>query len=104
MSGSLNISTSELNSVGNNISSVAADVRSIYTNMNSTIDAVTSNDSWSGEASKSFLEKFNSIKPSFEKHLEELEALGPALNTSSNTYSDAEAENVSKIHQFNEYK
>lgn len=104
MNGSLSINTGELNTVGNNISEVASQVRAIYTSMRNTIDQVTSNDSWRGEASKSFLDRFDSIRPSFEKHLEELEALGPALSKSSTTYSDAEAENVSSIHQFNDYK
>ncbi|MBR2828716.1 MAG: WXG100 family type VII secretion target [Bacilli bacterium] len=102
MTGSLNISTGELNTVGNNISSVASDVRGIYTTMCSTINQVTSNQAWNSEASKSFVEQFDQIRPSFEKHLEELEALGPSLNQTSNSYADAEQENVSNINKFND--
>jgi len=101
MTGSLNISTGELNTVGNNISSVASDVRGIYTTMCSTISQLTSNQAWNSEASKAFTEQFDQIRPSFEKHLEQLESLGPSLNQTSNSYSDAEQENVGNINKFN---
>ena len=95
MNGNLNVDTSALNTVGRN---VANDVRSIFSQMQATVDQVTSNDSWSGEASRAFLEKFNNIKPRLETHLQQLEALGPAVNQTATSYSDAEADNVGMMH------
>ena len=98
MNGNLNVDTSELNTVGRNFTNVANDVRSIFSQMQATVDQVTSNDSWSGEASRAFLEKFNNIKPRLETHLQQLEALGPAVNQTATSYSDAEADNVGMMH------
>lgn len=98
MNGNLNVDTSTLNSVGNNFSTVASDVRGIFTEMIRIIEQVTSHESWTGEASRTFLEKFNGVKPTFEKHLQELEDLGPAVNQTATNYSDTEAENVGMMH------
>ena len=98
MNGNLNVDTSALNTVGRNCTNVANDVRSIFSQMQATVDQVTSNDSWSGEASRAFLEKFNNIKPRLETHLQQLEALGPAVNQTATSYSDAEADNVGMMH------
>ena len=69
MSGTLNVDTGSLNGVGNSISDVAAQVRDIYTKLQNTINAVTANDSWKGAASSAFLEKFEAIRPEFERDL-----------------------------------
>lgn len=98
MSGNLNVDTSALSSVGNSFTGVASDVRTIFGQMQATIDQVTSHDSWSGDASRAFLEKFNSIKPRLETHLQQLEALGPAVNQTSNNYAATESENVGMMH------
>ena len=98
MNGNLNVDTSALNTVGRNFSNVANDVRSIFSQMQATVDQVTGNDSWSGEASNAFLEKFNNIKPRLETHLQQLEALGPAVNQTANSYADVEADNVGMMH------
>lgn len=98
MNGNLNVDTLALNTVGRNFTNVANDVRSIFSQMQATVDQVTSNDSWSGEASRAFLEKFNNIKPRLETHLQQLEALGPAVNQTATSYSDAEADNVGMMH------
>lgn len=95
--GNLNVDSSALSSVGNSFTQVANEVREIFTQMNSTVDQVTANNSWSGDASRTFLDKFNNIKPRLEMHLQQLEDLGPAVNKTSNTYADAEADNVSRM-------
>lgn len=92
--GTLNVDTNALNTVGNQFTNVAGEVRTIFTQMNATVDAVTANDSWRGEASTAFLDKFNQIKPRLETHLQQLEALGPAVNKTASNYASAEAENV----------
>lgn len=97
MNGSLNVDSSALNSVGNQFSSIANDVRGIFTQMERAIDQVTANDSWRGEASQAFLDKFLSIKPRLETHLQQLESLGPAVNKTAENYAAAEAENVGMI-------
>jgi WXG100 family type VII secretion target len=94
MNGTLNVDTSTLSGVGGRISDVAASVRSIYTNLHNTVDAVTANDSWKGAASSAFLEKFEAIRPEFEKDLASLENLGPTIKTVAGGYEAAEDENV----------
>ena len=79
MNGTLNVDTGSLNGVGNSISDVAAQVRDIYTKLQNTINAVTANDSWKGAASSAFLEKFEAIRPEFERDLASLEDLGPTI-------------------------
>ena len=95
--GSLNVDTSALNNVASNFSEVAAQVREIFTKMQGTIEQVTSNDSWQGDASRAFLDKFENIRPRFEQHLQQLEDLGPATQATSNGYATAEEDNVSMI-------
>lgn len=97
MNGTLNVDTSALNSVGSNFTSVAEEVRATYTHMQNTIRQVTSNDAWNSEASRAFLEKFESIRPEFERDLQSLEDLGPAINNAANAYADAEQENISMM-------
>ena len=97
MNGNLNVDTSALGSVGNNFTAVANEVRETYNHMKNTIEQVTSQDSWSSDASRAFLEKYESIRPQFEQHLQQLEELGPTINATANTYADAEAENISMM-------
>ena len=97
MNGNLNVDTSALGNVGNNFTAVAEEVRDTYTHMKNTIEQVTANDSWRGAASEAFLQKYESIRPQFEQHLQQLEELGPAINATANTYADAEAENISMM-------
>ncbi|MBR2678058.1 MAG: WXG100 family type VII secretion target [Bacilli bacterium] len=92
--GTLNVDTSALSGVGNRFTQIAADVRTIFTQMKNTVNQVTSNDSWKGDASTAFLEKFANIEPRLERHLQELEELGPTVEKVSNNYADAEQENV----------
>ena len=92
--GTLNVDTNALNRVGNQFTNVASDVRTIFTKMCATVDALTANDSWRGEASTAFLDKFLQIKPRLETHLQQLEALGPAVNKTADNYAATEAENV----------
>ena len=97
MNGNLNVDTAALNNVANNFSEVAAQVREIFIKMQGTIEQVTSNESWQGEASRAFLEKFENIRPRFELHLQQLEDLGPATHATSNGYATAEEDNVGMI-------
>ena len=94
MSGTLNVDTSNLSGVGGKISDVASSVREIYTNLHNTIDAVTANESWRDAASTAFLEKFETIRPEFEKDLASLEELGPTIKTVASGYETAEDDNV----------
>lgn len=97
MSGTLNVDTSSLNGVGNSISDVAAQVRDIYTKLQNTINAVTANDSWKGAASSAFLEKFEAIRPEFERDLASLEELGPTIREVASGYEAAEDDNVAMM-------
>ncbi len=97
MGGTLNVDTSNLTAVGNSIIEVAAAVRAIYTNMTNTINAVTSNESWKGAASETFLQKFDAIRPEFERDLASLEELGPTINEVSGNYQTTEEDNVAGI-------
>jgi WXG100 family type VII secretion target len=94
MNGTLNVDTSNLSGVGNKITNVAAAVREIYTSLHNTIDAVTANESWRGAASTAFLDKFEAIRPEFEKDLASLEDLGPTIVKVANGYEAAESDNV----------
>lgn len=93
--GRLGVETQSLHTTGKNLIDVAAEVRAIFTAVTQIVDQVTAHDSWRGEASNAFLEKFNEIKPRLETHLEQLEALGPAVNATSDNYAMAEEDNVS---------
>lgn len=94
MNGTLNVDTSALSGVGGNFISVAEEVRATYTHMQNTIRQVTSNDSWNSEASRTFLEKFEAIRPEFERDLQSLEDLGPAINNAARMYEAVEQENI----------
>lgn len=94
MNGTLNVDTSALNNVGSNFTSIAQDVRDTYTKMQNTIRQLTGNDAWNTAASRAFLEKFESIRPEFERDLKSLEDLGPAVAAVANSYVDAEQENI----------
>ena len=89
----LGIETPSLNSTGKEFIDVATEVREIFTKVNGIVDQVTSNDSWRGETSNTFLEKFNEIKPKLETHLQQLEALGPAVKTTADDYAATEEAN-----------
>ena len=69
------------------------DVELMSTPINFISYQVTSNDSWRGETSNTFLEKFNEIKPKLETHLQQLEALGPAVKTTADDYAATEEAN-----------
>ena len=97
MNGTLNVDTGSLNGVGNSISDVAAQVRDIYTKLQNTINAVTANDSWKGAASSAFLEKFEAIRPEFERDLASLEDLGPTIKEVASGYEAAEDDNVAMM-------
>ncbi|MBQ4030648.1 MAG: WXG100 family type VII secretion target [Bacilli bacterium] len=97
MNGTLNVDTGSLNGVGNSISDVAAQVRDIYTKLQNTINAVTANDSWKGAASSAFLEKFEAIRPEFERDLASLEDLGPTIREVASGYEAAEDDNVAMM-------
>ena len=97
MQEKLYVDSDNLTGVGNRITEIGATVRDIYTKLQATINAVTSQDSWRGEASETFLEKFENIRPSFEQHLQELENLGPTLVNVAGGYSQAESENVGNM-------
>ena len=97
MNGTLNVDTGSLNGVGNSISDVAAQVRDIYTKLQNTINAVTANDSWKGAASSAFLEKFEAIRPEFERDLASLEELGPTIREVASGYEAAEDDNVAMM-------
>ena len=94
MGETLYVDSDNLTGVGNKIKDVAASVRDIYTNFQNCVNTVTSNESWKGAASDSFLEKYERVRPSFEQHLTELEELGPTIVGVANNYSDKENENV----------
>lgn len=93
----LGVETQSLSTTGKNFIDVASQVREIFTSVNHVVDQVTGHDSWRGEASNTFLEKFNEIKPRLETHLEQLEALGPAVNATSENYAATEEENSSMM-------
>jgi len=90
----LNVNSEELLSTANNYKQIANEVREIYTKILNIIEQVTANDSWKGDARNKFLEKFDGIRHTLESHLQELEALGPALQVAANNYSNAESENI----------
>lgn len=93
MSGNLNYDSEDLQNVGSNFTTVAQNVRDTYTNMKNTVEQVTANDSWKGLASEKFYQKFENIRPQFEKHLYQLEELGPVINEIANGYANTEEEN-----------
>lgn len=97
MNGTLNVDTGALSNVGSNYTSIAQEVRETYTKMQNTIRQLTSNESWNTAAAKAFLEKFEQIRPEFEKDLQSLEDLGPAINSVANAYADAEQENMGRM-------
>jgi len=97
MAETLNIETTSLTGIGNSLTEVGSMVRDTYTNLTKTINAVTANDSWKGEASETFLNKFENLRPEFEKDLDSLEKLGPAIKQIAGNYADQEAENTSQI-------
>ncbi len=101
---SLGVETSALNSVGNNMTTVADETRTIFENIEKEVETITSHDAWAGDSSNAFRDIFTEIKPRVLKNLDELKALGPALTKTSTTYSDAEAENVSSINKYNSYR
>ena len=97
MNGTLNVDTGSLTGVGSSITDVASQVRSIYTNLQNTINAVTANYSWKGAASSAFLEKFEQIRPEFERDLASLEELGPTIKEVASGYEAAEDDNVAMM-------
>ena len=97
MGNTLYVDSDSLTGVGNRVIDIAASVRDTYTKLQATINAVTSKESWSGEASETFLNKFENIKPSFEQHLRELEELGPTIVDVAGGYSQAEQDNIGNM-------
>lgn len=93
----LNIDTSSLASVASSLIEVANAVRQTYTEFYKTVETVTGNDSWKGAASDAFLNKFEAIRPEFERDLEALEKLGPTFNTIAGRYEETEEGNVTSM-------
>ena len=97
MGGTLNVDTSNLTSVGNSLNEVAATVNATYTNVKNTVNNVTAKESWKGEASDKFLEKFEALKPTLEEDLRQLTDLGPTIIGVADGYQSTEEENVGQI-------
>ena len=97
MGGTLNVDTSNLTSVGNSLSEVAENVNTTYGNLKNTVNNVTAKESWKGEASDKFLEKFESLRPILEEDLRQLTDLGPTLVSVADGYQSTEEENVGQI-------
>lgn len=97
MNGTLNISTSDLHNVGNQISGTSAEVERIFEKMDAEVANVTSSNAWSGAASAAFLNKFEASKKIIREDLIQLAALGPAVQKVAQTYANAEEENVGRI-------
>ena len=97
MSTSLNVDSDELSLVGSNIGGVSETVRSIYNQIVDAVEQVTSNDSWQGAASATFLEKWENIGPLLDADIKQLEELGPTLEKVANNYSEAEQQNVDDV-------
>jgi len=93
----LNVMSDALNRVGNRLEEVSNDVSTIFSNLEKTVEAITSNDSWAGEASREFAEKFDSFVPRFKSDLNRLAELGPTLRNIATNYANAEAENAGMI-------
>ena len=97
MSETLNVDSEELSNTGSNVTDISANVHKTYNEFKDIVEQVTSNESWKGAASAAFLEKFESIRPTFEQDLQQLEDLGPTLISIANEYSEAEERNVAAV-------
>jgi len=97
MANFVTVDSDALTRVGNEIKSVSDEVEGNYNTMKGIINQVTASDSWKGEASTTFLDTFEKIRPEFEKHLTELADLGPTILEVCNGYTRTEEENVSML-------
>ena len=97
MSTFLDVDARSLHSTAQKYKDIASEVRAIFNNVNSSIDSITANDSWQGEAATEFRDTFASLKGQLDQHISELEALGPAADRAATGYEDTEAENVASM-------
>ena len=93
----LNITPERLSSVGNSFSKIADGVNDCFRQMQNITAQVTSNSSWSGEASSTFINSWNNVEPELRVDCTQLTDLGPTLVEIARQYSMAEDENKAKV-------
>ncbi len=104
MSETLGVTPEELKQVGKRVEDISTQVRSLYTHMKATLDAVTANDSWKSDASEELKKSFENVEKSFETNLAKLEELGPTIRGIGEGYQNQEDENVNTMKERAEWQ
>ena len=91
--GFLEVDARSLHSTARKYIDIAVEVRRIFKDVNSSMEALTSSDTWNGQSSRNYIDSFNSLKGRLDRHISELEELGPRTDSVATNYQDTEDEN-----------
>ena len=91
--GFLDVDTQNLSDSGTQYSYIASAIRGMFTNVSNSIDAITSNDCWTGDSANSYRTAFENLKGKLDGHIQELEDLGPKTRMAASNYEATEEEN-----------
>lgn len=93
MEGIVNVSTEQLKSTASEFSSIGGTIRNLTQSMTETITSLSG--SWEGEASQSYLAKFNSLQDDIERMHSMINEHVNDLNDMADRYAQAESQSVS---------
>ena len=89
----LEVDPHSLSDSGSQYSYIASAIRGMFTNVSSSIDAITSSDCWAGDSSNAYKTSFENLKGKLDGHIQELEDLGPKTKLAASNYEATEEEN-----------
>ena len=89
----LEVDPRSLTDTASKYSYIASAIRSMFTSVSNSIDAITSNDCWAGDSSNAYKVSFENLRAKLDGHIKELEQLGPSTQNVAANYESTEEEN-----------
>ena len=92
------VNAAKLKSTGVNLTNLAAKMKSEMNKLDENIQKVSS--VWSGEASASYLERYQADKANLAQLTQILQQMGAALGEFSNSYTQADNKAMDLVHKY----
>ena len=92
------VNAAKLKSTGVNLTNLAAKMKSEMNKLDENIQKVSS--VWSGEASSSYLKRYQSDKANLAQLTQILQQMGAALGEFSNSYTQADNKAMDLVHKY----
>ena len=92
------VNAAKLKSTGDNLTNLAAKMKTEMNKLDENIQKVTSE--WSGEASASYLKRYQADKANLAQLTQILQQMGAALGEFSNSYTQADNKAMDLVHKY----